>query len=237
MTHNQQGSTRRDFLRHSVAGAATLALLTSIDDYRTVSAQTNERNETMSRVKGTKTEQSLLKAFAGESQARGRYTMYSRIASEEGFEHIAAIFLETAEQERAHAERFFSFLDTGEGLEITASYPAGKLGTTAQNLLSAANGELEEWETLYPAFAAVAREEGFNDIGAAFTAIAISEKQHEKRYRGFLAHLEAGTLFQRANVVWYCRYCGFIVTGSAAPRGCSACQKPQAWFEILAENW
>jgi len=237
MTHDQQGSTRREFLCHSAAGAAALALLSSIDDYRAVSAQTNERNEIMSRVKGTKTEQNLLKAFAGESQARGRYTMFSAKASEEGYEHIAAAFLETAEQERVHAQRFFGFLDTGEGLEITATYPAGKLGTTAQNLLAAANGELEEWETLYPAFAAIAREEGFNDIGAAFTAIAVAEKQHEKRYRGFLAHLEAGTLFQRANVVWRCRYCGYVVTGSAAPRGCSACQQSQAWFEILAENW
>ena len=237
MTHDQQGSTRRDFLRHSVTGAATLALLSSIDDYRTVAAQTNERNVTMSRVKGTKTEQNLLKAFAGESQARGRYTMFSVKASAEGYEHIAAAFLETAEQERVHAQRFFGFLDTGEGLEITATYPAGKLSTTAENLLAAANGELEEWEKLYPAFAAIAREEGFNDIGAAFTAIAVAEKQHEKRYRGFLAHLEAGTLFQRANVVWRCRYCGFVATGAAAPRGCSACQQPQAWFEILAENW
>jgi len=237
MTHNQQGSTRRDFLRHSATGVAALALLNSIDDYRTVSAQTNERNATMSRVKGTKTEQNLLKAFAGESQARGRYTMFSVKASEEGYEHIAASFLETAEQERVHAQRFFGFLDTGEGLEITATYPAGKLGTTAENLLAAANGELEEWETLYPAFAAVAKEEGFNDIAAAFTAIAVAEKQHEKRYRGFLAHLKAGTLFQRENVVWRCRHCGYITTGSAAPRGCSACQQPQAWFEILAENW
>ena len=233
----QQGSTRRDFLRHSAAGAAALALLHSIDDYRTVSAQTNERNTTMSRIKGTKTEQNLLKAFAGESQARGRYTMFSVRASEEGFEHIAAAFLETAEQERVHAQRFFGWLDTGEGLEITASYPAGRLGTTAENLLAAANGELEEWEVLYPAFAAIAREEGFNDIALGFTNIAVSEKQHERRYRGFLAHLEAGTLFTRQNVIWHCRYCGFVIPGSAAPRGCAACQQPQAWFEILAENW
>ena len=237
MAQDQHDSTRRDFLRHSVAGGAAMALLASIDDYRSVSAQTNERNTTMSRIKGTKTEQNLLKSFAGESQARGRYTIYSAQASEEGFEHIAAVFIQTAEQERAHAHRFFQFLDTGEGLEITATYPAGKIGTTAENLLAAANGELEEWEILYPAFAAVAREEGFNDIAAAFTAIAVSEKQHEKRYRAFLEHLKAGTLFRRENVVWYCRYCGYLATGTTAPRGCSACQKPQAWFEILAENW
>ena len=191
----------------------------------------------MAKIKGTKTEQNLLKAFAGESQARGRYTMFSAKASEEGYERIAAAFLETAEQERVHAQRFFQFLDTGEGLEITATYPAGKVGTTAENLLAAANGELEEWEKLYPAFAAVAREEGFVEIAQAFTAIAIAEKQHEKRYRAFLEHLKAENLFKRENVVWRCRHCGFVAPGSAAPTVCAACRKPQAWFEILAENW
>ena len=237
MVQDQHGSTRRDFLRHSAAGAAALALLTSIDDYRAVSAQTDERNTTMAKIKGTKTEQNLLKAFAGESQARGRYTMFSAKASEEGYEHIAAAFLETAEQERVHAQRFFQFLDTGEGLEITATYPAGRIGTTTENLLAAANGELEEWEKLYPAFAAVAGEEGFAEIAQTFTAIAVAEKQHERRYRAFLEHLKAGNLFKRESVVWRCRYCGFVSSSSTAPTVCAACRKPQAWFEILAENW
>ena len=191
----------------------------------------------MSNIKGTKTEQNLLKAFAGESQARGRYTMFSAIASEEGYERVAAAFLKTAEQERVHAEKFFAYLDTGEGLEITASYPAGKVSTTAENLLAAANGELEEWEVLYPEFARIAREERFADISRTFTSIAVSEKQHEKQYRGLLAHLESGTLFRRENVVWYCRHCGFISEGAAAPAVCAACRKPQAFFEILVENW
>ena len=237
MTHNPLGSTRRDFLRHSAAGATAMALLASMDDYRTVSAQTNERNTTMAQIKGTKTEQNLLKAFAGESQARGRYTMFSAKASEEGYEHIAAVFLQTAEQERVHAQRFFRFLATGEGLEITATYPAGRIGTTAENLEAAANGELEEWEILYPEFARVANEEDFGEIAHAFTSIAVSEKQHERRYRGFLRHLEAGSLFRREGVSWYCRHCGFVARGELAPTLCAACQMPRAWFEILAENW
>ena len=191
----------------------------------------------MPNIKGTRTEQNLLKAFAGESQARGRYTMFSAIASEAGYEHIASVFLITAEQERVHAQRFFQFLDTGEGLEITATYPAGKIGTTAENLLAAANGELEEWEAIYPAFSRIAREEGFADVAGTFRAVAVAEKQHEKRYSGFLEHLKAGTLFQRQDVVWRCRYCGYVSGGPTAPRGCAACRKPQAWFEILAENW
>ena len=237
MTQDQHGSTRRDFLSCSAASAAALALLSSMSGYRTVSAQTNERNTTMATLKGTKTEQNLLKAFAGESQARNRYIMFALKASEEGFEHIAAAFLETGDQEKVHAQQFFQYLETGEGLEITATFPAGKIGSTAENLLAAANGEQEEWEKLYPEFAAVAKEEGFVDISRSFTAIAISEKQHEKRYRGFLEHLKAGTLFKRDNVVWRCQNCGYVAAGSAAPGVCAACKKPQAWFEILAENW
>ena len=237
MTQNPDGSTRREFLRHSAAGAAAMALLASMDDGSAVSAQTSERNTTMSRIKGMKTEQNLLKAFAGESQARNRYTMFARQASKEGFEHIAAAFLETADQERVHAEQFFLYLATGEGVEITATFPAGKIGTTEENLLAAANGELEEWEKLYPAFANVAKEEGFTDISRTFTAVAVAEKQHEKRYRGFLDHLKAGDLFKRENVVWRCRNCGYVATGSTAPGVCAACKQPQAWFEILAENW
>jgi len=237
MTQDQHGSTRRDFLRHSTAGAAALALFTSMNDYRTAVAQTNERNITMAKIKGTKTEQNLLKAFAGESQARNRYIMFALKASEEGYEHIAAAFLETGDQEKVHAQQFFSYLETGEGLEITATFPAGKVGTTAENLLAAANGELEEWEKLYPAFAAVAREEGFVDVARSFTAIAIAEKQHEKRYRGFLEQLKAGNIFKRDNVTWRCRNCGYVASGPSAPGVCAACRQPQAWFEILAENW
>jgi len=238
MTQDQPlGSTRRDFLRHSATGAAALAMLVNLDDYRAVSAQTNERNATMAQIKGTKTEQNLLKAFAGESQARGRYTMFSAVASQEGYEHIAAVFLETAEQERVHAQRFFQYLDSGEGLEITATYPAGKVGTTAENLLAAANGEQEEWKTIYPGFAQIAGEEGFGEIASAFTAIAIAEKQHEKRYRAFVERLGAGNLFSREGVTWRCRHCGFVAPGLNAPSGCPACRKPRAFFEILAENW
>jgi rubrerythrin len=191
----------------------------------------------MSKIKGTNTEKNLLKAFAGESQARGRYTMFSAKASEEGYEHIAAAFLETAEQERVHAQQFFQYLDAGEPLEITATYPAGKVGTTEENLAASAGGEHEEWEELYPAFAKTAKEEGFADVSKTFTAVAVSEKQHEKRYRGFLEHLKAGDLFKRENVIWRCRNCGFVAAGSSAPGVCPACKKPQAWFEILAENW
>ena len=237
MIQDQHGSTRRDFLRHSTAGAAALALLTSMDDYRTVSAQTNERTTTMAKIKGTKTEQNLLKAFAGESQARNRYTMFAFKASEEGYEHIAASFLETADQERVHAQQFFQYLETGEGLEITATFPAGKVSTTEENLLAAATGEHEEWEEIYPAFANIAKEEGFTEISRTFTAVAVAEKQHEKRYRGFLEHLKAGNLFKRENVVWSCRNCGFTAAGQTAPGVCAACRKTQAWFEILAENW
>jgi rubrerythrin len=237
MTQDQYGSTRRDFLRHSTAGAAALALLASMDDYRTVSAQTNERNNTMAKIKGTKTESNLLKAFAGESQARNRYTLFALKAAEEGFEHIAAVFLETADQERVHAQQFFQYLDSGEGLEITATFPAGKIGTTEENLTGSANGEKEEWEKVYPEFANVAKEEGFADISRTFMAVAVAEKQHEKRYRAFLEHLKAGNLFKRENVVWRCRNCGFVAMGGSAPGVCPACKKPQAWFEILAGNW
>ena len=237
MPQNQHDSTRRDFLRHSATGAAAVALLASMEDFYSVSAQTNERTTTMAKIKGTKTEQNLLKAFAGESQARNRYTMFAHKASEEGYEHIAAAFLETADQERVHAQQFFLYLETGEGLEITATFPAGKVGTTEENLLAAATGEKEEWDKIYPEFANIAREEGFVDIFRSFTAIAVAEKQHEKRYRGFLEQLKAGNLFKRANVTWRCRNCGFTATGESAPGVCAACKVPQAWFEILAENW
>ncbi|MDY0212614.1 MAG: ferritin family protein [Desulfuromonadaceae bacterium] len=189
-------------------------------------------------VKGTETEKNLLKSFAGESQARNRYTYFASIAKKEGYVQIANIFEETANQEKEHAKRFFKFLDSGEALEITASYPAGKLGTTAENLLEAANGEQEEHSELYPGFAAVARKEGFNTIAAAWDAISVSEKQHEKRYRDLLSNIENCRVFKREEpMTWRCLNCGYIHTGTQAVDLCPACIHPQAHFELLGENW
>jgi rubrerythrin len=188
-------------------------------------------------VKGTRTEQNLLKSFAGESQARNRYTYFAAVARKEGYVQIADIFEETADQEKVHAKRFFSFLEGGD-LEITASYPAGLTGTTADNLLAAANGEHEEHTELYPAFASVARDEGFPAIAALWTAVSVAEKQHEKRYRGLLANIEADCVFKRDHeVVWRCRHCGYLHTGTEAPEVCQACLHPRAHFELLGENW
>jgi rubrerythrin len=188
-------------------------------------------------VKGTKTEQNLLKSFAGESQARNRYTYFAATARKEGYVQIADIFEETANQEKEHAKRFFKFLEGGM-VEITASFPAGCLGTTAENLLAAANGEHEEHTDLYPAFAKVAQEEGFTEIAAVWNFISVAEKQHEKRYRDLLANLEAGRVFNRdQEVVWRCRNCGYLHTGNGAPDKCPACVHPQAHFELLGENW
>lgn len=188
-------------------------------------------------VQGTKTEQNLLKSFSGESQARNRYTYFASAARNEGYVQIADIFEETANQEKEHAKRFFKFLEGGV-LEITACFPAGKIGTTAENLLSAANGEHEEHTELYPAFAAVAKEEGFADIAAVWTAISVAEKQHEKRYRDLLANIEAGRVFAREEiVVWRCRNCGYLHSSKSAPELCPACAHPKAHFELLGENW
>lgn len=188
-------------------------------------------------VKGTKTEQNLLKSFAGESQARNRYTYFAAAARKEGFVQIADIFEETANQEKEHAKRFFKFLEGGD-LEITACFPAGKVGTTAGNLLAAANGEHEEYSDLYPSFAAVAMEEGFADIAAVWTAISVAEKQHEKRYRELLANVESGRVFKRDEpVVWRCRNCGYLHSAPSAPDCCPACVHPMAHFELLGENW
>ena len=168
-------------------------------------------------VKGTKTEQNLLKSFAGESQARTRYTFFASKAKKEGFEQIAGVFAETADQEKEHAERFFKFLEGGM-LEITASYPAGKIGTTMENLIEAAAGENEEWSELYPTFAKVAEEEGFPVIAAVFRNIATVEEQHEIRYRKLLAHVEAGNVFSREEEIeWQCRNCGYVHKGKTAP--------------------
>jgi rubrerythrin len=188
-------------------------------------------------VKGTRTEQNLLKSFAGESQARNRYTYFAGVARKEGYVQIADIFEETANQEKEHAKRFFSFLEGGD-LEITACFPAGKTGTTADNLLAAANGEFEEHADLYPDFAAVAKEEGFPAIAALWTAVSVAERQHEKRYRDLLANIESDRVFSReTEVVWRCRNCGYLHSGTAAPEVCPACVHPRAHFELLAENW
>lgn len=187
--------------------------------------------------KGSQTEKNLLKAFAGESQARNRYTYFASQAGKDEFMQIQTIFQETADQEKEHAKRFFKFLEGGE-VEITAGFPAGSIGTTAENLRAAAGGEHHEWSTLYPEFAKVARQEGFADIAATFDAISVAEKQHERRYLGLLKNVEAGTVFKKASpVVWRCRNCGYLHTGAEAPTLCPACAHPQAHFELLAENW
>jgi len=191
----------------------------------------------MKSIKGTETEKNLLKSFAGESQARNRYTMFSRQAQSEGFEQIAAIFLETAEQEKEHAKRFFSFLEGGM-VEITATYPAGKVGTTAENLLASANGENEEWKEIYPHFAQVAENEGFENIAIVFRKIASAEAEHEKRYRRLLQRLETQTVFARnEEITWQCRNCGFVFHGKEAPKACPACAHPQAFFEEEKQNY
>jgi len=190
----------------------------------------------MPSIKGTETEKNLLKAFAGESQARNRYTFFASTAQKEGLVQIADIFMETAAQEKEHAKRFFKFLEGG-CVEVTASYPAGVVGTTAENLAAAASGEHEEWAELYPAFASTAREEGFNLIAIVFEKISVAEKQHEKRYNDLLNNLNAGKVFKKdGKVVWRCRNCGFIHEAEEAPAVCPACDHPQAHFEVLGEN-
>ena len=188
-------------------------------------------------IKGTKTEQNLLKSFAGESQARNRYAFFASKAKKEGFEQIAAIFEETAAQEKEHAKLFFKFL-AGGMVEITATYPAGMIGTTAENLLEAANGEHEEWDLLYPEFAAVAEVEGFPKIANAFKLVAAVEKRHEERYRKRLKNIETGEVFKRsAKVSWACHNCGYLHYGENAPEICPCCDHPKAHFELTAENF
>jgi len=188
-------------------------------------------------LKGSRTERNLLMAFAGESQARNRYTYFSSQARNDGFIQIATIFEETANQEKEHAKRFFKFLQGGE-VKIECAFPAGIVGTTAENLLAAANGEHEEWSALYPGFAAVAREEGFQAIAIAFEKISVAEKQHERRYRGLLESVQNGRVFKRSrSVKWRCLNCGYVHEGPEAPAACAACAHPQAYFEVVAENW
>ena len=191
----------------------------------------------MKSLKGTQTEKNLIHAFAGESQARMRYTYFASKAKKDGFVQIADIFEETANQEKEHAKRFFKFLEGGM-VEVSGKFPAGVIGSTAENLKAAAAGEHEEWSADYPAFADVAAQEGFPEIAAVFRNVAIAEKQHEKRYLGLLANIENGTVFKKDGKVWWrCRNCGYICEASAAPTLCPACAHPQAHFELLAENW
>ena len=191
----------------------------------------------MGKIKGTRTEKNLLAAFAGESQARNRYTYFAGQARKDGFVQIADIFVETAEQEKEHAKRFFKFLEGGE-LEISATFPAGVIGATLDNLKAAAAGEHHEHTSMYPGFARVAEEEGFKDVAAAFRAVSVAEKQHEKRYLELAANIEAGRVFKRAApATWRCRNCGYLHVGLAAPELCPACLHPQAHFELLGENW
>ncbi len=191
----------------------------------------------MKSLKGTRTERNLLTAFAGESQARNRYTYFASQARKEGFEQIAGIFLETADNEKEHAKRLFKFLEGGE-VEIAASFPAGVIGETKENLKSAAAGENYEHTKMYPGFAAIAEEEGFLEIAAVFRAIAVAEKQHEKRYLALLENLERYRVFKREKVVrWRCRNCGYIHEGTEAPEKCPACAHPKAYFELLGENY
>jgi rubrerythrin len=188
-------------------------------------------------LKGTQTEKNLLAAFAGESQARNRYTYFASAAKKEGLEQISAIFLDTADNEKEHAKVFFKYLEGGEA-EITASYPAGMVQDTKLNLSEAAAGENLEWTTLYADFARVAEEEGFSGIAASFKQISKVEKEHEARYRHLLVNLEAGKVFKKDSVVrWHCRNCGYVHEGMDAPKECPACRHPQAYYEIKAENY
>ncbi|MFV1959185.1 MAG: rubrerythrin [Planctomycetota bacterium] len=188
-------------------------------------------------IKGSQTEKNLLAAFAGESQARNRYDYFASQAKKDGFIQVSRIFTETALQEKEHAKRFFRFLQGGD-VEIQAAYPAGRIQSTQENLLAAAHGENEEWTQLYPAFAAVAREEGFENVAKVWEAICVAEKNHEKRYLALARNIEAGLVFGRElDQVWYCQNCGYIHSGSEAPLVCPACAHPQSYFCLLAENW
>ena len=191
----------------------------------------------MKDLKGTQTEKNLLAAFAGESQARNRYTYFASQAKKEGLMQISQIFEETANQEKEHAKRFFKFLQGGE-VEVQAAFPAGVVGSTSDNLKAAAEGENYEWTDMYPSFAAKAREEGFTEVAAVFEAVMVAEKQHEKRYNELRANIEANRVFKRdESVTWRCINCGYLFEGQTPPQKCPACAHPQSYFELLGENW
>ena len=191
----------------------------------------------MKSIKGSKTEQNLLKAFAGESQARNRYTYFASAAKKEGYEQISWIFSDTADNEKEHAKRFFKFLEGGD-LEITATFPAGKIGTTHENLLHAAAGENLEWTELYPTFADVADKEGFKNVGDTFRAIRVAEQGHEKRYLNLAKNIKNKEVFKKAGLAkWRCRNCGYIHEGKEAPEQCPACLHPRAYYELACENY
>ncbi len=191
----------------------------------------------MGQLKGSKTEKNILTAFAGESQARNRYTFFASQAIKDGYVQISDIFTETANQEKEHAKRLFKFLEGGE-VEVTAAFPAGVIGTTVENLKVSAAGENYEHTEMYPGFAKIAREEGLDEIAAVFEAIAVAEKQHEKRYLGLAANIDNSTVFKKEKpVVWRCRNCGYLHEGTEAPQICQACAHLQAYFELLGENW
>ena len=191
----------------------------------------------MGNLKGTQTEKNILTAFAGESQARNRYTYFASQAKKDGYVQISEIFTETANQEKEHAKRLFKLLEGGE-VEVTAAFPAGVIGATPDNLKESAAGENYEYTDMYPGFAKTAVEEGFEEIAAIFKAIAVAEKQHEKRYLALAANIANNTVFKKDKpVVWRCRNCGYLDEGDGAPEECPACAHPQAHFELLGENW
>jgi rubrerythrin len=188
-------------------------------------------------LRGTRTEKNILAAFAGESQARNRYSYFASVAKKEGYVQVAAVFEETASQESQHAKRLFKLLEGGE-VEITASFPAGTIGTTLENLLASAGGENHEQTSMYPEFAKIAREEGFGAIATIFDAIAVAERFHEKRFLALAKNIKTGTVFKKdKKVAWRCRNCGYVFEGEAAPNKCPACDHPQAHFELAEENW
>lgn len=188
-------------------------------------------------IRGTRTEKNILTAFAGESQARNRYTYFAAVAKKEGFVQISAVFEETASQEKEHAKRLFKLLEGGE-VEVTASFPAGTIGSTLENLLASAGGENHEQTSMYPGFAATAREEGFSAIATIFDAIAVAERFHEKRFLALARNIESGKVFKKDKAItWRCRNCGYIYEGASAPSKCPACDHPQAHFEVAEENW
>jgi len=191
----------------------------------------------MKSLKGSQTEKNLIAAFAGESQARNRYTYFASKAREEGLVQISIIFEETANQEKEHAKRFFKFLEGGD-VQVVAAFPAGVINSTSENLKAAAGGEHHEWSSMYPGFAKVARDEGYEAVALVFEAVSVAEKQHEKRYNDLKSNLDGGKVFKRdKSVVWRCINCGYLFEGPEAPKACPACAHPQAYYELLGENW